>query len=121
VWELKGNRQYTFAEHDIVSSPEGDKVAPDSRLAVCFNPAGFSVGKAQRIGGIIERGGSVDDELAEAGSNAALVNLIIFNALSLKDVEKARPYYEALKKRAPGSQFVLSVAEIFEGKTPAAR
>ena len=121
VWELKGNRQYTFTEHDIMSSPERDKIPPIHRLTVCFNPAGFSMGKAQRIGGIIERGGSIEDELAETGSNAALVNLIIFYALSQKDIEKARPYYEALKERAPGSQFVGSVAEIFETKTPAAK
>ena len=121
VWELKGNREYTFTEHDIMSSPERDKIPPIHRLAVCFNPAGFSMGKAQRIGGIIERGGSIEDELAETGSNAALVNLIIFYALSQKDIEKARPYYESLKERAPGSQFVVSVAEIFETKTPAAK
>ena len=121
VWELKGNREYTFSEHDIMSNPERDKIPPIHRLAVCFNPAGFSTGKAQRIGGIIERGGSIEDELAETGSNAALVNLIIFYDLSQKDIEKARPYYETLKKRAPGSQFVVSVAEIFEMKTPAAK
>ena len=121
VWELKENRQYTFTEHDITSSPAGDKIAPDSRLSVCFNPAGFSIGKAQRIGGIIERGGSIEDELAETESNAALVNLIIFHALSRKDVEKATPYYKTLKERAPGSRFVGSVAEIFEGKTPAGK
>ncbi len=120
VWELKENRQYSFTEHDIMSSPERDKVPPSQRLSVCFNPAGFSTGKAQRIGGIIERGGSIEDELAETGSNAALVNLIVF-ALSRKDIEKARPYYEALKERAPGSRFVGSVAEIFEGKTPAGK
>ena len=97
VWELKGNRQYTFTGHDIMGSPESDKIPPIHRLAVCFNPAGFSTGKAQRIGGIIERGGSIEDELADTGSNAALVNLIIFNALSQKEIEKARPYYEALK------------------------
>ena len=57
VWELKGTRRYTFTEHEIMSSPEGDKIPPNHRLAVCFDPAGFSVGKAQRIGGIIERGG----------------------------------------------------------------
>ncbi len=121
VWELKGNRECTFSEHDIMSSPERDKIPPIHRLAVCFNPGGFSMGKAQRIGGIIERGGSIEDELAETGSNAALVNLIIFYALSQKDIEKARPYYEALKGRAPGSQFIVSVAEIFETKTPAAK
>ncbi len=120
VWELKGTRQLTFAEREILSSPGGDKIPPVHRLSVCFNPAGFSIGKAQRIGGIIERGGSAEDELSEIGSesNAALINLIIFHALSGKDIEKARPYYEALKQRAPGSQFVGSVAEIFEGKTP---
>ncbi len=121
VWELKGNRQYTFTGHDIMGSPESDKIPPIHRLTVCFNPAGFSMGKAQRIGGIIERGGSIEDELADTGSNAALVNLIIFYALSQKEIEKARPYYEALKERAPGSQFVGSVAEIFETKTPAAK
>ena len=50
-----------------------------------------------------------------------LINLIIFHALSQKDIEKARPYYEALKERAPGSEFVGSVAEIFETKTPAGK
>jgi len=120
VWELKGARQFTFTEHGIMSSPEGGKVPPNNRLSVCFNPAGFSMGKAQRIGGIIERGGSPADELAEIGSksNAALINLIILYGLSQNDVEKARPYYEALRQRAPGSEFVASVANIFEAKTP---
>ena len=72
VWELKGIGQYTFTEHDIMGSPERDKIPPNHRLSVCFNPAGFSMGKAQRIGGIIERGGSIEDEFAETGSNAAL-------------------------------------------------
>ncbi len=123
VWELKGTRQYTFTEREIMSSPEGDTIPPNHRLAVCFNPAGFSMGKTQRIGGIIERGGSVEDELSEIGSesNAALINLIILHALNEKDIEKARPYYEALKKRAPGSEFAASVAEIFEGKPPAGK
>jgi hypothetical protein len=118
VWELKGTRQYAFTEHEITSSPGGDKIPPNQRLAVCFNPAGFSIGKAQRIGGIIERGGPVEDELSGIGSesNAALINLIILHALSEKDIEKARPYYEALKRRTPGSAFVASVAEIFEAK-----
>ena len=48
VWELKGNRECTFSEHDIMSSPERDKIPPIHRLAVCFNPGGFSMGKAQR-------------------------------------------------------------------------
>jgi hypothetical protein len=117
VWELKGDRRYTFAEHEVMGH-EGDKVPPAHRLAVCFNPAAFSMGKAQRIGGIIERGGSVDDELVETGSNAALINLIIFHALSGQDIEKARPYYEMLKQRAPGSEFVKSVSGLFETKTP---
>jgi len=39
--------------------------------------------------------------------------------LSDKDIEKAVPYYEGLKKRAPGAEFVASVVKIFEGKTPA--
>ncbi len=123
VWELKGTRQYTFTEHEIMSSPEGDKIPPIHRLAVCFNPAGFSMGKAQRIGGIIERGGSLDDELAEIGSesNAALINLIILYALSENDIEKARPYYEALKKRAPDSRVCCKRGGIFETKTPAGK
>jgi hypothetical protein len=117
VWELKGSREYTYTEHDILSH-EGDKVAPTHRLSVCFNPAGFSVGKAQRIGGVIERGGSVEDDLSESGSNAALINLIIFHALSRGDIEQARPYYDALRERAPGSEFVRNVAGIFERKAP---
>ncbi len=120
VWELKGARQYTLIGHEIMSSSEGGRIPPNHRLSVCFNPAGFSMGKSQRIGGIIERGGSAEDELAEIGSksNAALINLIIIHALNEKDVEKARPYYEALKQRAPGSEFVAGVAKIFEAKTP---
>ncbi|MGO9019367.1 MAG: hypothetical protein ACLQVJ_13570 [Syntrophobacteraceae bacterium] len=123
VWELNGTRQYTFNEHKITSSPEGDKIPPDHRLSVCFDPAGFSIGKAQRIGGIIERGGSPEDELAEIGSksNAALINLIMLYALSEKDIEKAAPYYEELKTRAPGSEFVAGAAKIFEEKTPAGK
>ncbi len=123
VWELKGAGQYTFTEHEILNSPEGGKVPPNQRLAVCFNPAGFSMGKAQRIGGIIERGGSVEDELSEAGSesNAALINLIILHALSEHDTEKARPFYEVLKRRAPDSVFVAGVADIFEGKPAAGK
>ncbi len=123
VWELHGTRQYSFTGQEIMSSPEGDRIAPNHRLSVCFDPAGFSTGKAQRIGGIIERGGSAEDELAEVGSksNAALINLIILYALSDEDIEKAVPYYEELKKRAPGSEFVASVAKIFEGKTPAGK
>ncbi len=123
VWELKGARQYTFTEREIMSSPEADKIPPNQRLAVCFNPAGFSMGKAQRIGGIIERGGPVDDELSEIGSesNAALINLIILYALNENDVEKARPYYEALKGRTPDSGFVASVAGVFETKPPAGK
>jgi len=120
VWELKGAHYFTFTEHEIMSGAEGAKIPPGHRLSVCFNPAGFSLGKAQRIGGIIERGGSPEEELAEIGSksNAALINLIILYALSQNDVEKARPYYETLKQRAPGSEFIAGVAKIFEGKTP---
>jgi hypothetical protein len=123
VWELEGTRQYSFTEHEIMSSPEGDRIPPNHRLPVCFDPAGFSTGKAQRLGGIIERGGSAEDELAEIGSksNAALINLIILCALSDEDIEKAVPYYKELKKRAPGSAFVASVVKIFEGKTPAGK
>jgi len=115
VWELKGDRQYIFTEHDVMGK-DNDKVPPAHRLAVCFNPAGFAIGKAQRIGGIVERGGPIDDELAETGSNAALINLIILHGLSGQDIERARPYYEELKKRAPGSEFVASVSRLFEAK-----
>ncbi len=123
VWELEGTRQYSFTEHEIMSSPELDRIPPNHRLSVCFDPAGFSTGKAQRIGGIIERGGSAEDELAEIGSksNAALINLIILYALSDQDIKKGVPYYEELKKRAPGSEFAANVAKIFEGKTPAGK
>ncbi len=123
VWELNGTRQYSFGEHEIMISPEGGRIPPDHRLSVCFDPAGFSIGKAQRIGGIIERGGSPEDELAQMGSksNAALINLIMLYALGEKDIEKAAPYYAELKKRAPGSEFIASVAKIFEGKTPAGK
>ncbi len=123
VWELEGTRQYSFTERDIMSSPQGERVPPDHRLSVCFDPAGFSTGKAQRIGGIIERGGSPEDELAEIGSksNAALINLIILYALRDGNTEKALPYYEELKKRVPGSNFVASVGKIFEEKTPAGK
>ena len=123
VWELEGTRQYSFIEHEILSSSERNRILPNHRLSVCFDPAGFSVGKAQRIWGIIERGGSPEDELSEIGSksNAALINLLILYALSDKDIEKAAPHYEELKKRAPGSQFVASVAKIFEAKTPAGK
>jgi hypothetical protein len=115
VWELKGTRQYVFSE-DNIATPEGDKVAPSHRLSVCYNPAGFSVGKAQRIGGIIERGGSTGEKLSEVGSNAALINLIIFYGLNQGDIEKARPYFEALRDRVPGSEFVRNVAGLFERK-----
>jgi hypothetical protein len=120
VWELKGAGQYSFGEHDTITGPDRNKVSPDQRLSVCFDPGGFSTGRAERIGGIIERGGSPEEELAEIGSksNAALINLIILNALQQKDIERARPYYEALKNRSPNSGFVASVAEMFEGKTP---
>ena len=123
VWELNRTRQYTFTEREITSSPEGDKIPPDHRLSICFDPAGFSTGKAQRIGGIIERGESAEDELAEIGSksNAALINLIILYALSDGNMEKAVPYYDELKKRVPGSEFVAGVAKIFEEKTPAGK
>jgi len=123
VWELEGSRRYSFTEHEIMSSPEGDRIPPDHRLSVCFDPAGFSTGKAQRIGGIIERGESAEDELAEIGSksNAALINLIILYALSDGNMEKAVPYYDELKKRVPGSEFVAGVAKIFEEKTPAGK
>jgi hypothetical protein len=116
VWELRGIGQFNFAEHEITSGPERKKVPPVQRLSVCFDPAGFSLGKAQRIGGILERGASPEDELSEIGakSNAALINLIILYALHNKDIEKARPYYEALRERAPGSEFVAGVAEIFK-------
>ncbi|MGO9415193.1 MAG: hypothetical protein ACLPUX_01725 [Syntrophobacteraceae bacterium] len=122
-WELEGSRRYSFTEHEIMSSPEGDRIPPDHRLSVCFDPAGFSTGKAQRIGGIIERGESAEDELAEIGSksNAALINLIILYALSDGNMEKAVPYYDELKKRVPGSEFVAGVAKIFEEKTPAGK
>lgn len=61
--------------------------------------------------------------MGETGSksNAALINLIILYALSDENIEKAVPYYEELKKRVPGSEFVTSVAKIFEGKTPAGK
>lgn len=117
VWELKGFGEYSYTEHDVLDH-QGDKVAPAHRLSVCFNPASFSVGKAQRIGGVIERGGSVEDELSGSGSNAALINLIIFHALIRENIEEARPYYDALRERAPGSEFVGSVAGLFERKAP---
>jgi hypothetical protein len=115
VWELKGSRQYLLSE-DNITTAEGDKVAPSHRLSVCYNPADFSVGKAQRIGGIIERGVSTGEKLSEVGSNAALINLIIFYGLNQGDIEKARPYFEALRDRAPGSEFVRNVAGLFERK-----
>lgn len=119
VWELKGGRQYRFSGGEVASD-SGEKISSSHRLAVCFNPAGFSSGRAQRIGGIIERGGSVDEELTETGSNAALINLILIHALNGNDIEKARPYYEELKRRAPGSEFVKNVSWMFETKVPGA-
>jgi hypothetical protein len=120
VWELKDAMQYIFGKDDIMTGADKSKVSPDHRLSVCFDPGGFSTGRAQRIGGIIERGGSPEQELAEIGlkSNAALINLIILYALEGNDIEKARPYYEALKQRTPRSQFVASVSSIFELKRP---
>jgi hypothetical protein len=43
--------------------------------------------------------------------------VLLKSILGGHDIEKARPYYETLKQRNPGSDFIRSVSGFFEKKT----
>ena len=116
-WNLTGPDKITIStDNEIVSKT--CKLEPTRRLPVCYKTEKLMAGESKVAGGLILRGGdSLINKLRkefEAGraSNSTLMTLIMHD-LKNNQPEEARPYFEALKKRAPKSLFVKKVARFF--------
>jgi len=114
--QVKINSDESF----IKQSVECDWLKKVRKLPVCYRPEEFEEGASAVIGGATFRKQDVDSaaplrlefKMGKA-SNAALITLIMHDFIN-GEIENARDYYNALKKRTPGTVFLKDLEKKFE-------
>lgn len=113
-WVLKGPDRITIRGELIAGK------RPTRQLPVCYSPEEFKEGDAHVIGGFVLRGqpgdplASLRDEFERGEASNSTLMTLIMSDLSSGEAERARPYFEALRSRMPGSEFVKTIAKKFE-------
>lgn len=101
-------------------------VTPASRLQagrilpVCYGEDELNTSDADIIGGVVLRGAPRDPvhrlrtEFSEGKASTSTLMTLLMHDLANGDTEQARPYFDALKQKAPESAFLARVAPLFE-------
>lgn len=116
-WQITGPDTVRITDEGLVS--KSDKKVPQRQLPVCYSLTEFDSETPDVAGGIILRGIPKDplahlrEEFKKGeASNSTLITLIMHD-LKNSRVEKARPYFEALKARLPDSKIVNALSGKF--------
>ncbi len=120
-WVVRGPARVKIDSDETfeIQSAKCDWLKKVRELPVCYSHEEFNKGELSVIGGVILRKSDVDPaallrkefKMGKA-SNAALITLIMHDLLN-GQIEKARPYYNALKKRNPGTVFLQGLEKKF--------
>ncbi len=116
-WQLMGPDTINIAASGVAST--SNKVSPRRQLPVCYSLDEFDNNESDVIGGITLRG-IPKDPLASLrkefkygkASNSTLITIIMHD-LKNGNIEKARPYFETLSQRLPGSKIVKAFSDKF--------
>jgi hypothetical protein len=118
-WTLKGPDKVMIKTDEGPESGSG-MVAPSRQLPVCYGPEEFKEDGSDVIGGLVLRGQPKDPLAAlreefkgGTASNSTLMTLIMHDLKNGK-IERARPYFDTLKVRAPESEFINNIARRFK-------
>ncbi len=102
-----------------LTASDPEQPAEGRRLPVCYSQEELNVAASGVIGGLVLRGAPKDPVLGlreefkqgQAG-NTSLMTLIMHD-IANGNPERAAPYFEALKQRAPESAFIGGMAKYF--------
>ena len=118
-WVIRGPARVKIDSDETfeIQSAKCDWLKKVRELPVCYSHEEFNNDELSVIGGVILRDSDPAALLRKEfkmgkASNAALITLIMHDLLNGK-IEKARPYYNALKKRTPGTLFLKDLEKKF--------
>jgi hypothetical protein len=101
-------------------------VTPPSRLQagrilpVCYGEEELNISDADIIGGVVLRGAprdpvhSLRTEFSQGKASTSTLMTLLMHDLANGNTEKARPYFDALRSKAPDSAFLARVAPVFQ-------
>jgi hypothetical protein len=118
-WSLSEAKRFIVKGGTILVN--GKPLPYSRRLPVCYSMDEIKKAGSEPVGGFVLRG--PNDPLAELreefnsgkASNSTIM-ILLMHELNRGEVEKARPYYEFLKKHLPDSEFITNIATLFKSK-----
>jgi hypothetical protein len=102
-----------------VSVAGGPAAKVARRLPVCYSQEELSATESGVIGGLVLRGAPKDpvfelrQEFAAGKASTSSLMTLIMHDVSSGQADQARPYFQALRQRAPDSQFVGEMRSYF--------
>ncbi len=120
-WTINGPGNLELKYGGIVYN--GKKFRHERRLPVCYSMTAVNNTSGKQMGGIVLRGAGPKDPVAElrdefadgTATNSTVLTLLMHD-LNNGNAEKARPYYEYLKKRLPDAEIIIRFSGVFEKK-----
>ena len=116
-WSVNGPDTVTIKNDGL--DTQRTKVIPTRQLPVCYGPEEFKTGDDDVMGGFVLRGAPKDplaslrQEFASGKASSSTLMTLIMHDLKRGNADKARSYYEELKKRSPDSSFVKKITPRF--------
>jgi len=117
-WTLDGPGEFKVSSSQAIESAKGK--APSKKMPVCYEPDSISAESTASMGAFVLRGGAKDPvaelraefDQGKAGTSALMT--LVMHDLQNGRKEQAKPYFEALRKQAPNSEFVRRISGVFD-------
>jgi len=116
-WTLDGPGEFKVNASQAIESAKGK--ASSKKMPVCYEPDSISAESTASMGAFVLRGGAKDPvaelraEFDQGKASTSTLMTLVMHDLQNGRKENARPYFQALQKQAPDSEFVRRVAGIF--------
>jgi hypothetical protein len=118
-WSLSEAKRFIVKGGTIFVN--GKPLPYSRRLPVCYSMEEIKKAGSEPVGGFVLRGpndplAELREEFNSGKASNSTVMILLMHELNRGEVEKARPYYEFLKKRLPDSEFITNIAALFKLK-----
>jgi hypothetical protein len=118
-WSLSGAKRFLIKAGTILVN--GKSLPYSRRLPVCYSMEEIRRAGSEPVGGFVLRGqndplAELREEFNSGKASNSTVMILLMHELNRGEVEKAKPYYEFLKKCLPDSEFITNIATLFKSK-----
>jgi hypothetical protein len=118
-WRLSGAKRFLIKAGTILVN--GKSLPYSRRLPVCYSMEEIRRAGSEPVGGFVLRGpndplAELREEFNSGKASNSTVMILLMHELNRGEIEKAKPYYEFLKKRLPDSEFITNIATLFKSK-----